>query len=75
MFHFLFDTISFLVSSIIWLVTTAFTVWMLVDCVTKEPKVGNERMIWIIIIVFVPIFGPLVYYVVRRPARIRAYGI
>jgi membrane protein DedA with SNARE-associated domain len=78
MFHFLFNAISalvsVLVSSVLWVIFTAFMVWMIVDCATKEPKQGNERLIWIIIMVCVPYLGALIYYVFRRPQRIRAYG-
>jgi uncharacterized RDD family membrane protein YckC len=78
MFHFLLNAVSSLISFVItgtlWLAFTAFTVWMIIDCATKEPKQGNERLIWIIIMVFVPYFGAIAYYVFRRPQRIRAYG-
>lgn len=74
MLDFIFHGVSALVSGVIWLILTAFMIWMILDCVTKEPREGNERLIWIIITVFVPYAGALIYYLVRRPERIRAYG-
>ena len=48
----------------------AFWVWMIIDCATKEPSSGNDKLVWIIIIVFTHIIGALIYYFVRhRPRR------
>jgi hypothetical protein len=47
---------------------------MILECATKEPREGNERLVWIIITVFVPYLGAFLYYLVRRPERIRAFG-
>jgi Phospholipase_D-nuclease N-terminal len=75
MLEFLFNSMVALISFSLWLVFSAFMVWMIIDCATKEPRQGNERLIWIIITVFVPYVGAIIYYLVRRPERIRAYGI
>jgi hypothetical protein len=53
---------------------TAFWIWMLIDCATKEPSEGNERLVWIIIVVFTHIIGAAIYFVVRRPQRITQLG-
>jgi hypothetical protein len=73
MFHFLFHTVSVVVSGFLGLVCLAFQVWMILDCVTHER--GSERVIWILIMLFLPYVGAIVYYVFRRAQRIRAYGI
>jgi membrane-bound ClpP family serine protease len=66
---------------IIWLLTVAFGVaafgfwiWMLIDCITKEPGEGNEKLIWILVIVFTHFIGAAIYYFVRRPERIHNFG-
>lgn len=48
---------------------TAFWIWMLIDCATKEPDVGNNKVIWILIIVLTHWIGAAIYYFVRRPQR------
>jgi hypothetical protein len=53
---------------------TLFWLWMIIDCPTKEPSEGNDKLIWIIIIVFTHLLGALVYFVIRRPKRIHEYG-
>ena len=53
---------------------TIFWVWMLVDCATKEPSEGNDKVVWILVIVFTHWVGALIYLLVRRPERIRQHG-
>jgi len=47
----------------------AFWIWMIIDCATNEPSAGNDKVVWIIIIVFAQIVGALIYYFVRRRPR------
>ena len=51
-----------------------FWVWMIVECATKEPNHGNDKIVWIVIIVFTHLIGALIYYFFRRPQRISQYG-
>ena len=39
------------------------------DCAQKEPAVGNDKLIWVLIILFIPFFGPTYYWFFRRPYR------
>ena len=40
---------------------TILWIWTIVDCATKEPSEGNDKIIWIIIIVFTNWIGSLIY--------------
>lgn len=51
-----------------------FWLWVLIDCVTKEPSEGNDKVVWTILILFAPWIGAILYYFVRRPERIKAAG-
>ncbi|MFC1453066.1 PLDc N-terminal domain-containing protein [Verrucomicrobiota bacterium] len=53
--------------SILW-------IWMIVDCATKEPSEGNDKLVWILIIVLTHWIGALMYLLVRRPKRIEQFG-
>jgi LPXTG-motif cell wall-anchored protein len=53
---------------------TILWVWMLIDCATKEPSTGNEKIVWILVIALTSLIGALIYYFVRRPKRKRLYG-
>ncbi len=66
--------LCFLPFAMIGLAATAFWVWMLVDCLMKEPSEGNDKLIWALVIVLTHWIGALIYYFVRRPQRIEQYG-
>jgi hypothetical protein len=57
-----------------FLIATIFWIWMLVDCATKEPDQGNDKIVWILVIVFTHWIGALIYFLVRRPERMRQTG-
>lgn len=52
----------------------AFWIWMLIDCLMKEPSQGNDKLIWALVIVFTHWIGAAIYYFVRRPERMQTYG-
>ena len=59
---------------LIGLALMAVWIWMLVDCATKEASTGNDKIIWILVIIFTQWIGALIYYFVRRPERKRLFG-
>jgi ATP-dependent Zn protease len=59
-------TIS-IASTILW-------IWALVDCAINETDEGNNKLVWVLIIVFANAIGALLYLLIRRPERIRQLG-
>lgn len=53
---------------------TAFWIWMLVECITRESSEGNDKLVWILVILFTHLLGALIYLIVRRPKRIEELG-
>jgi hypothetical protein len=53
---------------------TGLWIAMIVDCVTKEPDTGNNKVVWILVIVLAHFIGALIYLLVRRPQRIAELG-
>lgn len=53
---------------------TAFWAWMLVDCAMKETSQGNDKLTWVLVILFTHWIGAVIYFFVRRPQRIREVG-
>jgi hypothetical protein len=47
--------------------------WAMIQCLLKEPD-SATKLCWIVVILFVPFFGALLYQLVRRPRRIREHG-
>ena len=63
-----------LVGGVIGIGVTVLWIWMLIDCVTKEPSEGNDKLIWVLIIVLTGWIGALIYLLVRRPQRKELVG-
>ena len=57
-----------------WIAFAAFWIWMIVDCATNEPSEGNDKIVWLLIIILVPLLGPLIYFVFRRAKRKATVG-
>ena len=66
--------VFFLLIGLIGILASIFWVWMIIDCATKESPQGNDKLVWILIIVFMHWIGSLIYYFVRRPQRIAQFG-
>ena len=66
--------VFFLLFAAVALAASVFWVLMIIECATKEPAEGNDKLIWILIIVFTHWIGALIYYFVRRPQRIAQFG-
>jgi hypothetical protein len=60
----------FLLFVALGIASTIFCIVMLVDCATKESSQGNDKLVWILIILFAHWIGALIYFLVRRPRRI-----
>jgi hypothetical protein len=54
-------------SAVLWIAA-------LISCVKNEPLTGNSKVVWVVIIVGLQIFGALAYFLIRRPQRIRDLG-
>jgi hypothetical protein len=59
---------------VVWMAGTFFWIVMIAECATKESVRGNDKLIWILIIIFTYWIGALIYYFVRRPQRIAELG-
>ena len=51
------------------LLLTCIWVWALVDCVTRESSDGNDRIVWLLVLIFFNVIGTIVYVFYRRPQR------
>ena len=51
-----------------------FWVSMLVDCATREPKEGNDKLARFVVIAFTSLIGAALYFFVRRPQRLAEMG-
>lgn len=66
--------IPFLILAVVSLACTVFWIWALVDCIKNEPSTGNDKIVWVLVIVLVGVLGALIYVLARRPSRIAQTG-
>ena len=59
------------VALIIWAVVFVFWLWMLIDCIKNETD-GTQRIIWALVIFFLPCIGSLIYLLARKIPRGKA---
>lgn len=52
---------------------TILWIWAIIECATKEPQ-GNDKVVWILVILLTHFIGALIYLLVRRPKRIQEVG-
>ncbi|HEY4330104.1 MAG TPA: PLD nuclease N-terminal domain-containing protein [Phycisphaerae bacterium] len=57
-----------LVVIILAILASIFWLWMLVDAIMNEPS-GVEKIIWVLVILFLHLLGALIYFFARRSGR------
>jgi hypothetical protein len=58
-----------LFGGILTLLAFAFWIWMIVDCATNPSLVGSDKVIWLLVVIFLHFLGALIYYLVGRGGR------
>ena len=43
-----------------------FWIWMLVDCIKNERLTDTEKIVWVLVIVFLHALGALIYFLAGR---------
>jgi len=49
-----------------WTVSSIFWVWVLIDCLEKDFKDGNEKIVWVLVVILLHVLGALLYYLVVK---------
>ena len=59
--------LGLLIKAAIGLAVFAFWIWMLVDAVTNKGLKDGEKIAWVLVIIFVPCLGSLIYCFIGKP--------
>jgi hypothetical protein len=58
----------------VWLVMAAFSLaffafwlWMLIHAITNKGLGDGEKIVWVIVVIFLPVLGPILYFLIGRP--------
>tara|TARA_Y100000310_G_C20003940_1_gene499836 strand:- start:21 stop:287 length:267 start_codon:yes stop_codon:yes gene_type:complete len=49
-------------SPIFILILGVFWIWMLIDCLKRNFKKDNEKLIWVLVLIFTHIIGAAIYF-------------
>jgi len=49
-----------------WTISAIFWVWMLIDCLTNEFRKDNDKIVWVLAIIFLHVLGALIYYIIVK---------
>ena len=55
-----------LLAAIVGICATIFWIWMLVDCMQNPRLEGVEKLIWVVVILFLHLLGAAIYYFIGR---------
>ncbi|HZR21152.1 MAG TPA: PLDc N-terminal domain-containing protein [Verrucomicrobiae bacterium] len=56
-----------LISAAIGLAGTVFWIWMLVHAITNKGLGDGEKIAWVLVIIFLPLIGCILYFFIGRP--------
>ena len=63
----IFGILAFLVAVAIGVAVFAFWIWMLIHAITNKGLDNSERIIWVLVVLFLHALGALIYFFVGRP--------
>jgi hypothetical protein len=56
-----------LIMFVIGLAAFAFWIWMLIHAITNNGLTGTEKIVWVLVVLFLHFLGALIYFFVGRP--------
>jgi hypothetical protein len=63
----LFGLVAWLVMAAVSLGLFVFWVWMLIHAISNKGLRDTEKIVWVIVIIFLPFLGSLIYFFIGRP--------
>ena len=63
----IFGLLVFLFTAAIGLACFAFWLWMLIHAITNKSIADTEKIVWVIVVIFLPFVGSLIYFFIGRP--------
>lgn len=59
--------LGFLIAGVIGIAVFAFWIWMLIHAITNKTLDTGQRIVWVLVILFLHALGALIYFLVGRP--------
>ena len=55
-----------MIFGLIGLISFVFWIWMLIDCIQNRNLASNDKLIWVLVVIFLYALGALIYFAVGR---------
>jgi hypothetical protein len=66
-----FEFIAAFFGCMLPLLIAGIWLWGVIEVATRERVGDDDKMVWLLIVLLLPGLGTLIYYVVRRPMRMK----
>jgi hypothetical protein len=63
----IFGLLVFLVMTAIGIAFFLFWLWMLIHAITNKGLSDMEKILWVLVVIFLPVLGPILYFFIGRP--------
>jgi len=63
----IFGLLFMLVTAVIGIACFAFWLWMLIHAITNKGLADTEKIIWVLVVIFLPFLGSILYFFIGRP--------
>jgi hypothetical protein len=70
----LFGLFFVLVGAALSLACFAFWLWMLIHAITNKGLADTEKIVWVLVIIFLPFIGSIIYFFIGRPKGTSVVG-
>lgn len=70
----LFALFALVFGALVGLASFAFWLWMLIHAITNKGLPDGERIVWVLVIIFLPFIGSIIYFFIGRPKGHSAIG-
>ena len=62
-----FGLFALLIGAALSLAGFAFWLWMLIHAITNKGLGDGEKIVWVLVIIFLPFIGSIIYFFIGRP--------
>ena len=69
-----FGLIGLLFGAILGIACFAFWLWMLIHAITNKGLSDGEKIVWVLVVIFLPFLGSILYFFLGRPKGSGAIG-
>jgi hypothetical protein len=63
----LFSLLVILFCGALSLAAFAFWLWMLIHAITNKGLSDGEKIVWVLVVIFLPFLGSILYFLLGRP--------